>query len=258
MALPIRPLVRPSILDGHRNGQLPSDVLTEVAAPPGPPVVLLAPAAHTWRAMAAACEARTGEPLHVGGAGRSYRDLDQQEATFLARYVPDPAGPIRWDRRRWRKRPGVAVAARPGTSNHGLGLAVDIKLDPRGKVRGWLESNAPAFGWSAEVPSEPWHWRHYVGDIIPPAVAAFYALTDPDPTTETDPDNMLTIRHDTTLNIYWSVDPAGRVPVKDIDDPASLELDGVPVQRSAAMRYLMAHHFGRKDHRTSDGTVTTW
>lgn len=61
------------------------------------------------------------------------------------------------------------LAAEPGTSNHGLGLAVDLG----GGINAfntpehrWMMANAPKFGWvnpswaqaGAEKP-EPWHWE---------------------------------------------------------------------------------------------------
>ena len=59
------------------------------------------------------------------------------------------------------------LAAVPGTSNHGWGLAVDFRYP--GSVTStpgfsWLLANAPSFGWTwagrtfAQV--EPWHWEY--------------------------------------------------------------------------------------------------
>jgi hypothetical protein len=52
--------------------------------------------------------------------------------------------------------------ARPGSSNHERGLAIDFTCDGRSVSRGsacfrWLSANAPAFG-LRNLPSEPWHW----------------------------------------------------------------------------------------------------
>ena len=49
------------------------------------------------------------------------------------------------------------LAAVPGSSNHGLGLAVD--LDVSGAVGGWLHERAAEFGF-ATIPREPWHWEY--------------------------------------------------------------------------------------------------
>ena len=68
------------------------------------------------------------------------------------------------------------LAARPGTSNHGWGLAIDIGYyDPSGNRKSlsysgehyrWLNANAPRFGWvnpqwarQGSKKEEPWHWE---------------------------------------------------------------------------------------------------
>lgn len=67
-------------------------------------------------------------------------------------------------------------------SNHGLGLAVDVGEERDGDAGtesidagtvAWLIGNAHLYGFSAELQSEPWHWRYFAGDAIPPAVLAF-------------------------------------------------------------------------------------
>jgi hypothetical protein len=52
--------------------------------------------------------------------------------------------------------------ARPGTSNHEKGLAVDFTINgsiltKRSAVFGWLRDNAATFGFY-NLPAEPWHW----------------------------------------------------------------------------------------------------
>jgi peptidoglycan hydrolase CwlO-like protein len=52
--------------------------------------------------------------------------------------------------------------ARPGTSNHERGLAIDFTsngsiLSRGSKAFAWLQSNASRFGFR-NLPSEPWHW----------------------------------------------------------------------------------------------------
>jgi peptidoglycan hydrolase-like protein with peptidoglycan-binding domain len=75
-----------------------------------------------------------------------------------------------------------ATAATPGQSNHGWGLALDIAEeydtdtapDPiRSQWVHWLVDNAHRYGISAELQSEPWHWRYVAGDRIPQAVLDF-------------------------------------------------------------------------------------
>ncbi|MEG3614111.1 M15 family metallopeptidase [Isoptericola haloaureus] len=60
-----------------------------------------------------------------------------------------------------------SLAAPPGTSNHGWGLAVDICPDSyAGSRYDWLRANAPAYGWDNPAWArpggskyEPWHWE---------------------------------------------------------------------------------------------------
>ncbi|CAF0785328.1 unnamed protein product [Adineta steineri] len=65
------------------------------------------------------------------------------------------------------------LAARPGTSNHGKGIALDLNTDcgsqsgakPNcggSKVYQWLYKNGAKYGFKRTVQSEPWHWE-YVG-----------------------------------------------------------------------------------------------
>jgi D-alanyl-D-alanine carboxypeptidase len=51
------------------------------------------------------------------------------------------------------------LAAKPGTSQHGWGLAVDLGLDARAQA--WMRSNAGKFGFVEDVPREPWHWTFH-------------------------------------------------------------------------------------------------
>ena len=54
---------------------------------------------------------------------------------------------------------GGALAARPGTSNHGLGKALDLQLT--GAAYNWMTKNARKFGFRRTVPSETWHWEFF-------------------------------------------------------------------------------------------------
>jgi hypothetical protein len=51
------------------------------------------------------------------------------------------------------------LAARPGTSNHGIGAALDLNAASAG-VYSWLASNARTYGFVRTVPSENWHWEY--------------------------------------------------------------------------------------------------
>jgi hypothetical protein len=54
------------------------------------------------------------------------------------------------------------LAARPGTSNHQSGHALDLNTSSPG-VLSWLNANGARFGFSRTVPSEPWHWEWWGG-----------------------------------------------------------------------------------------------
>lgn len=53
-------------------------------------------------------------------------------------------------------------AARPGTSNHGWGLAIDISNTGGhgGERYNWLNANAGKYGFDDNVSSEAWHWEY--------------------------------------------------------------------------------------------------
>lgn len=65
------------------------------------------------------------------------------------------------------------LAATPGTSNHGWGLAVDLcsSVTNSDASMDWLTANGPTFGWSNPAwarsggagPHEPWHWEYLPG-----------------------------------------------------------------------------------------------
>jgi hypothetical protein len=67
------------------------------------------------------------------------------------------------------------LAATPGTSNHGWGLAIDLCTAETNSssVMTWLRANGPTFGWtnpdwalrSGSGPYEPWHWEYLPGTI---------------------------------------------------------------------------------------------
>lgn len=66
------------------------------------------------------------------------------------------------------KRLKGGMAAPPGKSNHGWGLAVDFcRTTVSGESMTWLQDNGPTFGWfnpnwakrGGRGPFEPWHWE---------------------------------------------------------------------------------------------------
>ncbi|MFC4064037.1 M15 family metallopeptidase [Actinoplanes subglobosus] len=48
------------------------------------------------------------------------------------------------------------LAARPGTSEHGWGMATDLDLNS--EALAWMRKNAKNYGFVENVPRESWHW----------------------------------------------------------------------------------------------------
>lgn len=138
------------------NGRLPANVLTPI------------PWAQSFNAatwvVASLVQldnvfmAAFGHHLIINAAYRDY-------ATQVQYYAHPPSG--------------AGTAAKPGTSNHGLGVAVDIHLTA-GEYS-WMLANAPRFGWvnpewarddnPKNGAREPWHWEK-VGsnNVVPDAI----------------------------------------------------------------------------------------
>ena len=67
------------------------------------------------------------------------------------------------------------LAATPGTSNHGWGLAIDLCSSETNSsaVMTWLNDNGPTYGWEnppwakrgGSGPHEPWHWEYVPGTV---------------------------------------------------------------------------------------------
>ena len=50
------------------------------------------------------------------------------------------------------------LAAKPGTSEHGWGMAADLDLNA--KALSWMRANAARYGFDENVPRETWHWAY--------------------------------------------------------------------------------------------------
>ena len=128
---------------GHSNGRIPAVALCSVPSAPGH--LLRCDASRAFDDLSAAFRQRFGHPISVTD---SYRDYDTQ---------------VILKRRKGR------MAATPGTSNHGWGLAVDLGsgINRFGTpAHTWMRENAPRYGWvhpswarqSGSLP-EAWHWE---------------------------------------------------------------------------------------------------
>ena len=114
------------------NGRIPATALTPI----GGGHRLAAPAAAAFRELAAAARA-DGVSFSVND---SYRSYEQQVEMVRRKGLYSDGG----------------LAARPGTSQHGLGMAVDLELN--GQAQAWMRANGARFGFVEDVPREPWHW----------------------------------------------------------------------------------------------------
>jgi peptidoglycan hydrolase CwlO-like protein len=131
---------------GQANGFLDPTTLCPLRYAPGES--LAAAAAEAFNRMTEHAKATTGAPLCVTD---SYRPYSAQVAVY-------------------RTKPGLAAV--PGTSNHGWGLAVDLGCGVErfgSAAHAWMKANAGQFGWvhpewAQQGGSKPeaWHWE-YVG-----------------------------------------------------------------------------------------------
>ncbi|TFV61684.1 UNVERIFIED_ORG: hydrolase [Bacillus sp. AZ43] len=128
---------------GYDNGRIPGDVLCEIGVGRH---ALRCDAAASYGQLDAAYRAEFGTPLCITDSYRSY-------ASQVSAYARKPA-----------------LAAWPGTSNHGWALAVDLcgGIHVAGSPQWtWMTANAARFGfvqpfWASpagEKP-EPWHWEY--------------------------------------------------------------------------------------------------
>jgi D-alanyl-D-alanine carboxypeptidase len=127
----------------YANGLWPSKALCALYVSPGQR--LRRSAALAFNRMSRAYQQQTGSALCVN---ESYRSYDAQVAIKAAL-------------------PGLA--ATPGRSNHGLGLALDLcggVQEFGAPAHEWMKRNGPRFGWNHPAwaePSgglpEPWHWE---------------------------------------------------------------------------------------------------
>ena len=127
----------------YANGFLPTSVLCPLRMAPGHR--LTAAAAASFDRLSAARQSATGSPLCVTD---SYRDYASQVDVFSRK---------------------PSLAATPGYSQHGWGLAVDMcgGVENAGsEVFQWMAANAPSYGfvhpaWAEPGGSRPeaWHWE---------------------------------------------------------------------------------------------------
>lgn len=184
---PVLPIIMPSDLADQKNGELKPALLRGIKAPNGK---LHSLAATAWNAMQLAAYFDGIELKHVG----AYRPLKEQINLFNTRYSTEktprkPQVTRKYLGKTWYLKKGMAPAGVPATSNHGIGLAIDVNLSSGKELKwllgdGFMTSNALKYGFSWEVKDGPnaeaWHIRYICGDKLPQAVleaiAAFPTL----------------------------------------------------------------------------------
>lgn len=126
----------PGSLSGYGNGRLPDSVLESVGIGDHR---LWAPAAAAFRQLYAAAQA---DGIEIG-ISDSYRSYAAQVDVARRKGLYGQGG----------------LAARPGTSNHGWGLSLDLQLSSA--ALGWMRVHARTYGFVEDVPRETWHWTYY-------------------------------------------------------------------------------------------------
>lgn len=129
------PMQVPAELRPYGNGRIPAQALTSIGVGDNRLSRDAAEAFVRMRSDAAAAGVQIG-------VSDSYRSYDEQVALVQREGLYSKGG----------------LAASPGTSNHGWGLAVDLDIDAR--AYDWLAKNGARYGFVEDTPREPWHWGY--------------------------------------------------------------------------------------------------
>ncbi len=120
---------------GYQNGSIPISALRPIAGTDH----YLAPTAAAMLERMMSDARMEGVSLGIVDGYRSFAD---QVALADAKGLYSEGG----------------LAAKPGSSAHGWGLAVDLALND--DAQAWMTSNAHRYGFVNDVPREPWHWTY--------------------------------------------------------------------------------------------------
>jgi zinc D-Ala-D-Ala carboxypeptidase len=125
----------PTDLAAYGNGRIPATALERVGATGHK---LWAPAAESLTRLIADAK-RDGVTI---GITDSYRSYDEQVSLARRKGLYSQGG----------------LAAKPGTSEHGWGMAADLDLNAA--ALSWMHTNASRYGFAENVPRESWHWAY--------------------------------------------------------------------------------------------------
>ena len=123
----------PSDLLPYGNGNVPREALASVGQT----------GHRLWAPAATALEQVIADAAKDGvtiGVTDSYRSYDAQVDVAERKGLYSQGG----------------LAAEPGTSPHGWGIAADLDLDAAGQA--WMRANGGRYGFVEDTPREPWHW----------------------------------------------------------------------------------------------------
>ncbi|AGZ40089.1 M15 family metallopeptidase [Actinoplanes friuliensis] len=123
----------PTELAAYGNGKIPANALEKVGTTNHK---LWAPAAENLNRMISDAKAQ-GVKI---GITDSYRSYDEQVDVARRKGLYSQGG----------------LAAKPGTSEHGWGMATDLDLN--NKAQAWMRENGEKYGFVENTPREPWHW----------------------------------------------------------------------------------------------------
>jgi LAS superfamily LD-carboxypeptidase LdcB len=125
----------PTDLAAYGNGKIPATALEQVGDTRHK---LWAPAAESLTRMLADAQ-KAG--VHIGVTD-SYRPYAEQVDLAKRKGLYSQGG----------------LAAKPGTSEHGWGMAADLDLN--GKATSWMKQHGADYGFVNNVSREPWHWAY--------------------------------------------------------------------------------------------------
>jgi LAS superfamily LD-carboxypeptidase LdcB len=125
----------PSELAQYGNGKIPPSALEQVGDTRHR---LWAPAAESLTQMMADAK-KDGVTI---GITDSYRPYAEQVDLAKRKGLYSQGG----------------LAAKPGTSEHGWGMAADLDLNS--KAQSWMQQNAARYGFVNNVSRESWHWAY--------------------------------------------------------------------------------------------------
>jgi D-alanyl-D-alanine carboxypeptidase len=125
----------PTDLAAYGNGKIPPGALAQVG---DTNARLWTPAAQSLTTMMADAKK---DGVHIG-ISDSYRPYTEQVDLAKRKGLYSQGG----------------LAAKPGTSEHGWGMAADLDLNS--KALSWMKTNGAKYGFEQNVPRESWHWAY--------------------------------------------------------------------------------------------------